>query len=133
MSWVRSLRLKPGDFVIAALVLVLAAVVALPFLTGGSGEALYAEIYQDEELVKRVLLTEGLHETVTIDGSVRNVIEIEGQTVCFSESTCPDQVCVRTGTLTRAGQTAVCLPNRVIVRLRGGEPEVDAVAGGMVQ
>lgn len=130
MSWVRSLRLKPGDFVIVVLVLALAAAVALPFLTGGS-EALYAEIYQDEKLVKRVLLTEGLHETVTIDGSVQNVIEIDGRTIRFSESTCPDQVCVRTGTLTRSGQTAVCLPNRVIVRLRGGEPEVDAVVGGM--
>lgn len=130
MSWVRSLRLKPGDFVIVVLVLALAAAVALPFLTGGS-KALYAEIYQDEKLVKRVLLTEGLHETVTIDGSVQNVIEIDGRTIRFSESTCPDQVCVRTGTLTRSGQTAVCLPNRVIVRLRGGEPEVDAVVGGM--
>ena len=114
MSWLRSLRLKPGDFVIAALVLALAAAVAVPFL-------------------RRVLLTEGLHETVTIDGSVRNTIEIDGRSVRFSESTCPDQVCVRTGTLTRAGQTAVCLPNRVIVRLRGGEPEVDAVAGGTVR
>lgn len=130
MSWVRSLRLKPGDFVIVALVLALAAAVAFPFLTGGS-EALYAEIYQDEKLVKRVLLTEGVHETVTIDGNVQNVIEIDGRTIRFSESTCPDQVCVRTGTLTRSGQTAVCLPNRVIVRLRGGEPEVDAVVGGM--
>lgn len=132
MSWLRSLRLKPGDFVIAALVLALAAAVAVPFLRGGGG-ALCAEIYQDEKLVRRVLLTEGLHETVTIDGSVRNTIEIDGRSVRFSESTCPDQVCVRTGTLTRAGQTAVCLPNRVIVRLRGGEPEVDAVAGGMVR
>ena len=132
MSWVRSLRLRLGDFVIVAIVLALAATVALPFLTGG-GEALYAEIYQDEALVKRVPLTEGLHETVTIDGSVQNIIEIDGRTVRFSESTCPDQVCVRTGTLTRAGQTAVCLPNRVIVRLRGGAPEVDAVAGGIAQ
>ena len=132
MSWVRSLRLKPGDFVIAAVVLVLAAAVAFPFLTG-SGEALYAEIYQDEKLVKRVLLTEGLHETVTIDGNVQNVIEIDGRTIRFSKSTCPDQVCVRTGALTRSGQTAVCLPNRVIVRLRGGEAEVDAVVGGMAR
>lgn len=132
MSWVRNLRLKPGDFVIVALVLVLAAAVTIPFLAGGS-EALYAEIYQDEALVKRVLLTEGLHETVTIDGSVQNIIEIDDRTVRFSESTCPDKVCIRTGTLTRAGQTAVCLPNRVIVRLRGGEPEVDAIAGGMAQ
>lgn len=68
-----------------------------------------------------------------IDGKVTNTIQVEGKTVRFSASSCPDQVCVRTGTLTRAGQTAVCLPNRVIVRLSGGETEVDAVAGGAVR
>mgnify|MGYP001028459574 FL=1 len=131
MSWLRSLRLKPGDFVIAALVLALAAAASLPFLPGRT-ENLYAEIYQDQALLKRVLLTDGLHDTITIDGSVTNTIEIDGRSVRFSQSTCPDQVCVRTGTLTRSEQTAVCLPNRVIVRLTGGEPEIDAIAGGAV-
>ena len=57
-----------------------------------------------------------------------NVIEISGKTVRFASSDCPDQVCVRTGTLTRAGQIAVCLPNRVVVRLVGAGQEVDAIA-----
>lgn len=129
MSWLRSLRLRPGDFVITAVVLAIAAGVAAPFLMGGS-ETLYAEIYEDDALVGRVLLAEGYQETVTIEGAVVNVIEIDGRTVRFAESTCPDQVCVHTGELTRAGQTAVCLPNRVIVRLTGAEAEVDAIVGG---
>lgn len=129
MFWLRSLRLLPGDFAIAAVVLALAGSVAACFLPQGS-ETVYAEIYKDQTLVKRVELTEGYRETVTVKGAVTNRIEIDGHTVRFSESTCPDQVCVRTGALTRPGQTAVCLPNRVIVRLTGGEPEVDAIAGG---
>lgn len=129
MSWLRSLRLRPGDFVITAAVLLLAAGVAAAFLTERP-DTLCAEIYEDQTLIKRVPLTEETHETVTIEDAAINRIEIEGQTVRFSESTCPDQVCVRTGTLTRAGQTAVCLPNRVIVRITGGAPAVDAIAGG---
>ena len=127
MSWLRSLRLRPGDLAIVALVLAIAGGVALCFLprTGGT---VYAEIYQDDVLIKRGALADGLHETLTIEGAAVNEICIDGQTVCFSESTCPDQVCVRSGLLTRAGQTAVCLPNRVIVRLTGGEPEVDIIA-----
>lgn len=34
-------------------------------------------------------------------------------------SACPDKVCVRTGLLTHAGETAVCLPAGVSLRLEG--------------
>ncbi len=34
---------------------------------------------------------------------------------------------MRTGTLTRAGQVAVCLPNRVVLRITGGTSEIDAI------
>lgn len=32
---------------------------------------------------------------------------------------CPDQVCVKTGLLTRAGEAAVCLPGRLVLRMEG--------------
>ena len=41
-------------------------------------------------------------------------------------SGCPDQVCVQTGQLTRAGESAICLPARVVLRLEGGGSGVDA-------
>ena len=47
-------------------------------------------------------------------------------------SDCPTQDCVRTGIITRSGQSIVCLPARIIVQLTGAEPEpgaVDAVVG----
>ena len=45
---------------------------------------------------------------------------------------CPTQDCVRTGLITRSGQSIVCLPARIIVRLEGGTADdggVDAVLG----
>ena len=47
----------------------------------------------------------------------------------FLSSGCPDQVCVRTGKLTKAGQAAVCLPAKVSVRLEGKEREFDGYTG----
>lgn len=40
---------------------------------------------------------------------------------------CPDQVCVRTGKVTRAGESAVCLPARITLRLEGPGDAADAV------
>lgn len=52
--------------------------------------------------------------------------------VRVAESDCPTQDCVRTGAIFRSGQSIVCLPARIIIRLEGGAPDpngVDAVLG----
>ncbi|MCR4401297.1 MAG: NusG domain II-containing protein [Firmicutes bacterium] len=36
------------------------------------------------------------------------------------DSDCPDRVCVRTGWIDQPGETIVCLPNRVVVKIQGG-------------
>ena len=35
------------------------------------------------------------------------------------EASCPDKTCRRAGLLTRAGESAVCLPGRIVLRLEG--------------
>ena len=45
---------------------------------------------------------------------------------------CPTQDCVRTGLISRGGQSIICLPARIVIRLEGGVPDnggVDAVLG----
>lgn len=44
-----------------------------------------------------------------------------------ARSDCPTQDCVHTGAITRSGQSIVCLPARIIIRLEGGAPDPDAV------
>ena len=59
---------------------------------------------------------------------LRVVATAEG--VHVAESDCPNHDCVHTGTISRAGQSIVCLPARVVIALRGaGAAAYDAVAG----
>lgn len=120
--------LRKGDFVICAVVLCLAVLAAVPFLFQNT-DTLICEIKQENKVVQTIHLTEDGRDTITLErNGVTNVIEIEGKQVRFAQSDCPDQVCVRTGTLTRAGQIAVCLPTRVTVRIFGAHTVVDAIA-----
>lgn len=65
-----------------------------------------------------------------IAGGAYNIVLLaEPGGISFEYSSCPDQTCVRTGKLTRAGQAAVCLPARISVRLEGGEQAADAMTG----
>lgn len=118
-------KLKWGDFIIIGAVLVLAAAVSGILALGASGDRLYAEVWQDNTLVERVELTDRTDRTIDLDG--HNVIVLSGRTAAMQSADCRDQVCVRTGTLTRAGQVAVCLPNRVVLRITGETSEIDAI------
>ena len=97
-------KLKWGDFVIIGVVLALAAVIAAVLALGTSGDRLYAEVWQDNELVERVELTDSTDRMIDLDG--HNVIVLSGRTATMQSADCHDQVCVRTGTLTRAGRVA---------------------------
>lgn len=118
-------RLKWGDFVIIGAVLVLAAALTAVLAAGTQGGRLYAEVWQDNVLVERVALTDTTDRTIDLDG--HNVIVLSGKSARMESADCRDQVCVRTGTLTRAGQVAVCLPNRVVLKIVGETGEIDAI------
>lgn len=46
----------------------------------------------------------------------------------MSYSDCKNQICVEDGKISRTNQSIVCLPNKVVVEITGGEEEFDAVA-----
>ena len=119
-------KLKFGDFIIIGVVLVMAGALAAALAFHSSGDKLYAEVWQNDELIERVALTDSTDKTIDLDG--HNVIVLHGKTAEIQSADCPDQVCVRTGRLIRAGQVAVCLPNRVILKLTGTSTDgIDAI------
>lgn len=122
-------RLKPGDFVVFAAILVLAAALMAFNVRPAEKDSLYVEIWRETENGRERVyygqLLDSTDRVIDVDG--HNTVELKGKTARMAYADCRDQVCVRTGTLTRAGQTAVCLPNRVVVRLTGTDMDADAI------
>ena len=55
------------------------------------------------------------------------VIRSEGGRIRMLRSDCPDGRCVRTGWIKHPGEAAVCLPNRLVLKVIGsGDTEFDA-------
>lgn len=121
---------KAGDFLIALAALLLAGVIAVSGATRGTAGTLTAVITQDGRTLRTIALT-GLRERIvfTVDGAYENTIVAEDGAIWFEEATCPQKTCVHMGRLTRAGQTAVCLENKVMIKLVGSEDGPDVVIG----
>jgi hypothetical protein len=84
-----------------------------------------ALIYQTGRLVT----TQPLDRDTTIilsDNVARVRVEVSVGRVRVAESNCPNRLCVRTGWVSRAGRTIVCVPNRVLVLLQGETGGIDA-------
>ena len=90
-----------------------------------------AVIEQDGKEVRRVELSSIIQpETLVLEGEFSVTVLLEPGQVSIVHSDCPDQICVSTGVLTRPGQSAVCLPARVAVRIVGEtQSGVDGMTG----
>lgn len=66
---------------------------------------------------------------LSVEGDFPAVILVEPDGVRVLSASCPDKICVRTGKLTRAGQTVACLPARLTVTLQGPGSAVDGYTG----
>ena len=122
-----SLNFRWRDALVIAAALLLAAAVFLLTLPKSAEGRLFAEITQNGRLLASLPLDTDAEYVV--NGDYENTVTISERSAYFSSSTCPNEDCVHTGKLTKAGQLAVCLPNGVTVRIVGENADVDAIAG----
>ncbi len=117
---------------LGALVLVGLALTAFVLLSrmNGTSDGLTVTIRQDNEVVATLPLDEDATYAVQReDGNTTNPVVIEGGSVHMEEADCPDQLCVKQGKIRYAGDSLICLPNRVVVEISGeDEQALDAVA-----
>ena len=52
-----------------------------------------------------------------------NVVIISSSKVSVTEASCKNQVCVKHGAISRPGESIVCLPNRLVVRIENDSEE----------
>ena len=47
-----------------------------------------------------------------------NTLTIKNGAVSITDADCPDKLCVKTGTIKNINETIICLPHRIVVRIR---------------
>ena len=121
-------RTKPnfGDL-LAAVAVLLVAVLLLwhPWQKNNEGEAVV--IVTPEQTFEYALSDNRIVEIES--RGVHLCIEILDGKASVCESDCPDSVCVHSVPISKSGETIVCAPAGVSITVRGGDGNVDHVAG----
>lgn len=100
------------------IVLIIAFFSALLLLTKPKEEGKYIVVSIGGENDDIYLLTD-YKQTVNIGEN--NIITIDNNKAYMSYARCPDQICVNEGSISKSGEEIVCMPNKVIVRVKSGE------------
>ena len=116
----------PDKILIAGLVIVTLA--SFPAIRHFHREGKRVVIELDGEEVGNFLLDED--RLIPVEGKLGTTrVEISEKGIRVLDSPCPYKLCIKSGSIRRSGETVVCLPNRVVVRITGDEgEEVDAVS-----
>ena len=85
----------------------------------------------------RVVGADGFERVLPLDADARlevpgplgtTVVEVNGGAARVTSSPCPQHLCVRMGRISSAGESVVCVPNRVAVIVEGQVPSgTDAI------
>ena len=111
--------IKKAD-VILLIVLVIVGLASTAFvaMSKSSGDTVLIE--KNGKLYGKYSLYED--ETIVVSktgGTAENVVYIRNGKVKMHSATCKNQVCVRHASIDSAGESIICLPNRVVVRIEG--------------
>lgn len=117
--------MKKNDWILAGVIVVIAAAILLFQFTRGDSGAGEVAVTVDGEIFGTYSLAED--QTVDIGGTNRLIIR-DG-TAQLEWADCPDQVCVDHSAISREGESIICLPNQVVVSIEGGkQADLDGVA-----
>ncbi len=88
-------------------------------------EAKYCIISVNGRDTYKLLLSEP--KTIKIKGAIgKSTVEIKDRSVRILDSPCPLKICMHQGKIKASGETIICVPNRVMIRITGKEL-VDAI------
>ena len=107
---------KYGDLIVIFLVLLL-GVAACGITYGEKGKTVL--IYSNSYLYGEYSLLDEKSLTVENEFGTNKVV-ISGENVWVEDASCKDKRDVLQGKISKSGQSIICLPNRLVVTIKGG-------------
>lgn len=116
--------MKKNDWFLVLGVIVAAGLMVLFLNLNGkdSGGSVTIKVEGEEEK------TYTLDQNQTIKIGTTNILEIKDGKARMIHADCPDQLCIKQRSISKQGESIICLPNRVVVEVTDAqEAEIDAI------
>lgn len=112
--------MKHRNFILVFFIIIIICV-TLCYFAASRRERGVAEIYSNGQLIHEIDLGNVTSPyEIQIDNSTgHNTIYVEHDKISVSDASCPDKLCVRQGAIQNSSYPIVCLPNNLIIKIKG--------------
>ncbi len=107
---------RRNDLLLIAGILAAVAVFAILFFATRREGSFVAVIQQGREIA-RYSLAEEQEIPIQTDGTVTHLLVIREGTAEIQQADCPDQICVHHRPVSKVGETVVCLPRELVIKI----------------
>lgn len=117
-----------GDILLIAFVALCAlALWFFPFPSQSDAAVLEIEVIGNDTVQTHPLTLDADYSVTS--GDIRLTVAVRHGEVSVSASDCENLVCLHTPAISRAGQSIVCAPAGIVIRIVGEEVDADAISG----
>jgi hypothetical protein len=118
----------PGDVIVVLAVVALSVFLITQSAAGaGAGSRLEIRVTANGKEVLVRPLDEDSGELTVKGYQGESHLEVVDGRVHMVDSACPDKLCVRAGWIRQPGESVVCLPNRIVIEIKGADGGPDVV------
>lgn len=122
---------KKWDIAIIVILLIVSFIpqIIFGFMLGYNYDMTYAEITVGGNFYSKIPLSAHKGEDIieiNSEGHINKIV-IRDNTISMIDADCPDLLCVYQGNISKVGQSIVCLPNKVMVEIKGNKIEDDDI------
>lgn len=117
---------KKADILLTIGLIIIGLVMTWHFATGGE-DASTLQVSVNGQFYGAYQLSEDQTITVKQKGHT-NKINIKDGSVSMAFSDCHGQDCVQSHAISKTGEQIVCLPNKVVLEVKGGEEAYDSIS-----
>lgn len=114
-------KIKKRDIIFLGILAAVATALFLWFLLEYRDKGRMVEITVNGEPYGSYSLDEEQEIPIETEGSITNVLVIKDEKADMTRADCPDKLCVHQTAVSNAGETIVCLPNKVVVTVIGSK------------
>ncbi|MEE0861986.1 MAG: NusG domain II-containing protein [Lachnospiraceae bacterium] len=102
-----------ADIILVISLVILTLVTSIFIYKKQTSNKIYVEVSINGEITNKY----SIDENIEIMLKTGNVLVIKDGNVCISNADCPDGLCVKQGTISKANESIICLPNKLVVRI----------------
>ncbi len=119
--------IRKADIILIVIIIALSCITTFFILKNNDNYGKTFEVYVDNKLYGSYNLSEFQEIKIEEDGK-SNTVKVDKNGVKMIKSNCKNKNCVHQGYIYKVESNIVCIPNRILIKIKGENGDIDSVS-----